>query len=549
MIRGLFAAATIASALTVASAVPAGADVGAPVAQPAASSGILTPHTGPYTGAFFDSEQGDYIGQGRTYSFATVLYDGLRSGYPTFTVSSPTDSFQVWVAAPAGQTLVPGVYNGAQRFDFRAPGTPGLDVFGDGRGCNTVAGRFVVDDATYAGDGSVLSFAMQFELHCDGAPPLFGDLSYNSSSAFYARSVSPSVVTLLTAGRLIVAEQITISNTGSATLNPGGYAFSGQDAEDFAVVQDGCSGGVAPGNSCSVWVAYDPPADRSQGTATFYFTDQLAPAGPSGEPDGAGSGRAIAVTGQSLDGYYLVSSAGQVANFGDSPSYGQYQGSLNKQIVGMAMTGDLGGYWLVASDGGIFSYGDAQFYGSTGNISLNKPIVGMATTPDGLGYWMVASDGGIFAYGDAQFYGSTGNIHLNKPIVGMARTPDGLGYWMVASDGGIFAYGDARFYGSTGNISLNKPIVGMATTPDGAGYWMVASDGGIFAFGDAGFYGSTGNINLNKPVVGMATAPDGGGYWLVASDGGVFNFGDAPFLGGAADQGGVGWDTIVPLFP
>jgi len=203
-------------------------------------------------------------------------------------------------------------------------------------------------------------------------------------------------------------------------------------------------------------------------------------------------------------GYYLHTDEGAMTGFGND-NYLAYLGdlslsTLNKPIVGMAITPDGGGYWMVASDGGIFTFGDAQFYGSTGAIRLNKPIVGMAVTPSGHGYWMVASDGGIFSFGDAQFYGSTGAIHLNKPIVGMAATPTGHGYWMVASDGGIFTFGDGQFYGSTGAIRLNKPIVGMAATPTGHGYWMVASDGGIFTFGDGQFYGSLGGTGTTNAV-------------------------------------------------
>ncbi len=231
-------------------------------------------------------------------------------------------------------------------------------------------------------------------------------------------------------------------------------------------------------------------------------------------------------------GYDLSASDGGIFTFGNLPFCGSTGSiTLNKPVVGMALTNDAGGYWLVASDGGIFAFGDAPFYGSTGAIHLNQPIVGMAATPDGGGYWLVASDGGIFSFGDAAFYGSTGGTHLNRPIVGMATSPTGKGYWLVASDGGIFAFGDAGFLGSTGAITLNKPVVGMAATTSGKGYWLVASDGGIFSFGDAAFYGSTGAIHLNQPVVGMEATKSGKGYRFVAADGGIFDFGDAQFYG------------------
>jgi hypothetical protein len=240
-------------------------------------------------------------------------------------------------------------------------------------------------------------------------------------------------------------------------------------------------------------------------------------------------------------GYDVVASDGRVTSFGDAYNYGPDGPlTLNKPVVGMAVTVDGNGYWEVASDGGVFSFGTALFYGSTGGQHLNQPVVGIAGTQDQAGYWLVAGDGGVFTFGDAQFFGSTGGLTLNRPIVGMAPTPDGKGYWLVASDGGVFTFGDAEFFGSTGGLTLNRPIVGMAPTPDGRGYWLVASDGGIFAFGGAPFYGSMGSQPLNAPVVAVVGSPDGGGYWLLAADGGVFGFGDAEFQGGlgGTDLGG-----------
>ena len=332
-----------------------------------------------------------------------------------------------------------------------------------------------------------------------------------------------------------------VENVASVTDNINldtDLSFSGPGADDYVVIPYGnCPGNgvnlvdLPPGQSCTLLVTFVPGAlgDRS---ATLTLEGLY------------GTSVSAAVDGTGTIGYYEVSSAGKIANFGDAAFFGDAsKTALNHPIVAMATTGDNGGYWLVASDGGIFSYGDAGFYGSTGGIHLNKPIVGMAATPDGGGYWLVASDGGIFNYGDAQFYGSTGGIHLNEPIVGMAAAPDGGGYWLVASDGGIFSYGDAGFYGSTGGIHLNKPIVGMTATPDGGGYWLVASDGGVFSYGDAQFYGSTGGIHLNEPIVSMSAMPDGLGYWFAAADGGLFNYGNAPYQGSATGQIG----TVVSI--
>lgn len=229
-------------------------------------------------------------------------------------------------------------------------------------------------------------------------------------------------------------------------------------------------------------------------------------------------------------GYWIVNSAGEVANFGDAVCYGSMTGaSLNAPIVGITADPLTGGYWLLGADGGVYSF-DAPFFGSTGGMKLNAPVVAMSATPSGNGYLFVASDGGVFAFGGAQFYGSAGNLKLNAPVVGMSLTSSGDGYWLVGKDGGIFSYGNAQFFGSMGGSRLNKPVVSMVADPSTGGYWLVASDGGVFSFG-APFMGSTGNISLAAPVVAMTATNGGLGYIFVAADGGIFNYGDASFFG------------------
>ena len=321
----------------------------------------------------------------------------------------------------------------------------------------------------------------------------------------------------------------TLTNTGDTSITTGGIFTMGGDGNDFSTSPENdctsvdASGAItmAPGDVCTIDVAFAPGALGTRSTVLIL------------EDSGGFTSDFVNVSGVGSIGYYQVGAQGAVAHAGDANFFGDASHTpLNHPIVGMAVTGDDGGYWLVASDGGVFNYGpSAGFFGSAGALPLNKPVVGMAATGDAGGYWLVASDGGIFNYGDASFYGSTGSIHLNKPIVGMAPTPDGGGYWLVASDGGIFNYGDAGFYGSTGSPHVNKPIVGMAPTPDGGGYWLVASDGGVFSYGDAQFFGSTGAIRLSLPIVGMAAMPDGLGYWFSVADGGLFNYGTAPFFG------------------
>jgi hypothetical protein len=86
------------------------------------------------------------------------------------------------IAAPPGEPLTLGSYTGAVRAAFRGPGEPGLDVFGDGRGCNTVSGQFDVTELSYAPTGELLVFDATFEQHCEGGPAaLFGRIRIEST--------------------------------------------------------------------------------------------------------------------------------------------------------------------------------------------------------------------------------------------------------------------------------------------------------------------------------------------------------------------------------
>ena len=153
-----------------------------------------------------------------------------------------------------------------------------------------------------------------------------------------------------------------------------------------------------------------------------------------------------------------ASSATPTVRLVTPPERGASGGADVEQIV---PTADGHGYWMNTSSGAVAPFGDAVNFGSAPTLAPGSHIVGMAATPRSKGYWEVGTDGGIFSFGDAAFFGSTGSLQLNRPIVGMASTPDGRGYWLVASDGGIFSFGTAGFQGSAGGTVLDAPIVGM----------------------------------------------------------------------------------------
>src|SRR5712692_11395078 len=135
---------------------------------------------------YLNSQPGDYIGQGiqQTFTpadgpFAVQTYSGGG-----LQVSFHTPDYSSWwyldFGPPTGLKFVKAEYEGAQRFAFHSPTKPGMDVFGSGRGCNRITGRFLVSELALAPDGTVQRLAIDFEQHCEGRPAaLFGSVRYN----------------------------------------------------------------------------------------------------------------------------------------------------------------------------------------------------------------------------------------------------------------------------------------------------------------------------------------------------------------------------------
>lgn len=135
------------------------------------------------------SQPGDYIGQGKAmtmtppaWKFSAAQMNGPDNVTITIesTGSSNFTQWTVWLAAPRGQVLGTGSYNNATRAAFRSGSSPGIDVFGDGRGCNNVYGSFVVKALVVDSQGNVQAFDASFEQHCESptAPPLQGTVHF-----------------------------------------------------------------------------------------------------------------------------------------------------------------------------------------------------------------------------------------------------------------------------------------------------------------------------------------------------------------------------------
>lgn len=134
---------------------------------------------------FYSSQAGDYIGQGVTEILSTsnqYTVSGVITYLESFNIASATGSWTLNLRSPTNTPLTVGSYENVQRAPFAPAGVPGLEFTGNGRGCNTVTGRFDVLDAAHDASGNIQKMAVNFEQHCEGGTSaLFGQLRYNSA--------------------------------------------------------------------------------------------------------------------------------------------------------------------------------------------------------------------------------------------------------------------------------------------------------------------------------------------------------------------------------
>jgi hypothetical protein len=138
------------------------------------------------TSLLLDSEPGA-IGGGALHWYTPA--DGTFRARPNFgngaslSFATPTYShfWNLDFAAAGNAPLTVGTYLGATRFPFQVPGTPGLAVFGDGAGCNTLTGSFEVKQIEIV-DGTPSAFWATFVQRCDfAAGTLRGEIRFNAN--------------------------------------------------------------------------------------------------------------------------------------------------------------------------------------------------------------------------------------------------------------------------------------------------------------------------------------------------------------------------------
>jgi hypothetical protein len=179
----------------------------------------------------FSGDPGDYISGGQKYSYSTDAGDSLNvsasSNHNTVAVSVDGANGDWWfltLAAPQGQALAPGTYTGATRWPFQEPTEPGLDMSGNGRGCNMLTGSFAIENVTFGPNGYVQTLDATYEQHCEGAEPaLRGDVHIANPPPPPALDFDIAVATSGTAstlnGNATVQGTVTCNKAADVNLN------------------------------------------------------------------------------------------------------------------------------------------------------------------------------------------------------------------------------------------------------------------------------------------------------------------------------------------
>ena len=139
----------------------------------------------------FASEAGEPIGRGEndgvgidTAEFTAAVYFQQNTFRVQVLRRTPTVEFwMLEIAAPRGQPLLPGHYDGAVRSVSRTGAQPGLDFSAKGLGCSFLTGSFDVIEADYGGPGTVFDsltinrFRARFTQRCSSSTQaLTGDV-------------------------------------------------------------------------------------------------------------------------------------------------------------------------------------------------------------------------------------------------------------------------------------------------------------------------------------------------------------------------------------
>jgi hypothetical protein len=233
---------------------------------------------GANTALSLDSEPGDWVGSGQQWAYTPPTATFVNNPYGPGVMSIQVFGAEVWyatIAAPTGGELAVGAYEDAYR---SADAThAGLDVGGNGHGCNTSTGRFEITEIDHDLDGNITTIALTFEQHCEGGDPaLFGELRYQASTGYKLLTVAPDSIDLGSAGigAATPTQTVDLGSSGTVGVTLSALSIAGTNAGDFAITSETCPVGVlAPAAGCYVTVKATPSASGARAAQLVIGSD------------------------------------------------------------------------------------------------------------------------------------------------------------------------------------------------------------------------------------------------------------------------------------
>jgi hypothetical protein len=289
--------------------------------QVATASALVLPVSGSFL--YLNSQPGDFVGRGlrQLYMSSDSAIQGwLPQGGDTFRADitqGTTHYWRVFLAAPAGVPLAVGTYTGAARSAFRPAGTPGLDVSGDGRGCNTLTGQFTVSEIAYSQYNELMLLDATFEQHCEGATPaLLGRIRVEIPPPTPGVTLPVGSVAVPTSGNFLYlhSEPAEYVGQGNEVL------YTSADSKIYGYLPEGGDyfrGSIVQGNNTHWWyvdIAAPPGEPLAVGSYIRAVRAAFRPAGSPGL-DVYGDGRQCSTSNAKFDIDELTFAFGELVVF------------------------------------------------------------------------------------------------------------------------------------------------------------------------------------------------------------------------------------------
>lgn len=221
--------------------------LGALVATAPTASASVSPRAA-FDALTIEGAAGSYLLPSGSKSFVNAALN-VTADDDTVTFASGVGQWVATLQAPTDAALAVGTFSVARS---AGTGVAGLDISGEGRGCNQFSGEIVVHELTRdAGTDDITAVAATFSVSCETTMPTnVGELRFNATTD-YERFGAVAL------GKDSTVRTLTVTAAAETTF--GAASIDGTDPDAFRIGQDGCSGTTVPAaGTCTVTVLAHP---------------------------------------------------------------------------------------------------------------------------------------------------------------------------------------------------------------------------------------------------------------------------------------------------